>query len=114
MSVSFNRLCLIPNISIPISSNEGFAVAQDIISRYVDISIVPSKGLVVQFPTGECASGFKRSKHLTHERAPIKKSQLPVVKSDTEKMITDILCANDFHMPRRNVWITYSITNDHT
>ena len=90
------------------------AVVQDIIGRYVNIAIVSGKGLVIQLPVCKSIRSCQWRKYLADENMSIKESNLAIFKPYTQKMISDILCTHNLNVPCRNIWIAYSITNDHT
>ena len=59
-------------LSLNLKESARFAVVQDIISRYVNIAIVPGKGLVIQLPVCKSIGRCQWREHLADENMSVK------------------------------------------
>ena len=65
---------------LSLDESAWFAVVQDVICRYVNIAIVPGKGLVIQLPVCKSIGRCQWRKYLADENMSIKESNLAIFK----------------------------------
>ena len=95
------------------AGSDFHAVRQHKLRGYVNVSVVPSQCLVIEFPLRKSFGVRNRQKNISFETPPVEKTRFAVVELDPDDAFADILRCSYLHLTNRDVGIADSVFDDH-